>query len=474
MRYVLVTDTPLAAAIVAKAVLPEDALLVLCKDAPLARQLRKRGFQVAGGRLERDATWNKVTIDDQTLAVVALADDGATLETVRRITAMMAEAPVLVLDVSHDDAESVAAGAVRELRNVERVRLSDVVRGPFQQKFENALVRRRVHRYRDHFELADRVLILMHDDPDPDAIASALALRALLGRNRQTAIIGTFKYPTRPENLRLIQLLAVDIKEIVESDLPDYDRVAVVDTQPHIFGGKLSHADLVIDHHPLRTGYTATFRDIRTAFGATTSLVLDYLIRCDIPISERIATAAVYAIKTDTWTFRRGTVPEDVNIFAHVYPRANQAVLRRIETEGFNLETLRLLARLTDRLELVGRFVHVHAGDVSRDDLVPTVADFLMNLAEVQWTAVSGVLGDTLTLSVRNLGNQRSAGDIVQQIYGSLGSAGGHRSAAKALIPLDVVRKQFGEPDHADFARRLFRPLWEAAGAADREDGADG
>jgi hypothetical protein len=71
---------------------------------------------------------------------------------------------------------------------------------------------------------------------------------------------------------------------------------------------------------------------------------------------------------------------------------------------------------------------------------------------------------------VRNLGNQRSAGDIVQQLYGQLGSAGGHRSAAKALIPLDVVREHFGDPGHPDFARRLFRPLWEAAGAADRSE----
>src|SRR5205085_4633731 len=122
----------------------------------------------------------------------------------------------------------------------------------------------------------------------------------------------------------MIELLEIDIREITEEDLDDYQRIAVVDTQPHIFGGKVPHVDLVIDHHPVRTGYTATFKDIRTAFGATTTLVLDHLIRFGIPISERIATAAVYAIQTDTWSFRRGALPEDVNIFAHVYPRADQ------------------------------------------------------------------------------------------------------------------------------------------------------
>ena len=421
-------------------------------------------MRVVTGALGRDASWKQAALGDDSVVVLALSDEARALEAIRQVTNRIAEAPVLLVDSSPGEAPDESA--LRGLRNVERVRLADLIRGPFQQELENAVVRRRMHQYRDHFESATRVLILLHDDPDPDAIASALGLRALLGRNRQSAIIGTFKYPTRPENLRMIELLGVDIRVVVEADLASYERIAVVDTQPHIFGGKLPHADLVIDHHPSRTGYTATFRDIRTAFGATTSLILDYLMRCGIPISERIATAAVYAIKTDTWTFRRGAVAEDVNIFAHVYPRADQAILRRIETEGFNLETLRFITGLTGRLELVGRFVHVHAGDVPRDDLVPTIADFLLGLAEAQWTAVSGVLGDTVTISIRNLGNQRSAGDLVQQVYGSLGAAGGHRSAAKAILPLKIVKKVYGSPNAPGFARRLFKPLWEAAGAA--------
>ena len=464
MRYLLVTDSMLPAAIVSNALLREDALLVLCEDVALARQLKKRGFSAITGALARDASWNKARLDDESVVVIALSDEEHALAAIRQVTARVADAPVLLVDSSPGEAPSNEA--LHGLRNVERVRLADLVRGPFQSELENAVVRRRMHQYRDHFESAARVLILLHDEPDPDGIASALGLRALLGRNKQTAIIGTFKAATRPENLRLIELLGVDIRVVTEADLASYDRIAVVDTQPHIFGGKLPHADLVIDHHPSRSGYTATFRDIRTAFGATTSLVVDYLMRCGIPISERIATAAVYAIKTDTWSFRRGAVPEDVSIFAHVYPRADHALLRRIETDGFNMETLRCIAQLTDRIEVVGRFVHVHAGDVPRDDLVPTAADFLLGLAEAQWTAVSGILGDTVTISVRNLGNQRSAGDLVQQIYGPLGSAGGHRSAAKAVLPLAAVRKLHGNPNGPEFARRLFRPLWEAAGAA--------
>ena len=123
--------------------------------------------------------------------------------------------------------------------------------------------------------------------------------------------------------------------------------------------------------------------------------------------------------------------------------------------EGFTFETMREISRLTLEAEIVGGFLFAHAGRVKREDLVPTAADHLMHCAEARWTAVSGMFGKALTLSVRTLGT-RSAGDLVQEVYGSMGAAGGHRGAAKALLPLAAVRKRFGDPAKPGFARRLF------------------
>lgn len=468
MKYVLLTDAALPAAIVAKAALPGEEVAVACADRRLAAELKRDGHHVVQGPLARAGTWEKLGLDGDTLVVIALEDDDACLKAVQLATERVPETPVLVLDISDRERGGNVESEIDALRNVERVRLSDLLRRPFQAEFENAEVRRRVHQWRDHFDAGEKVLILLHDDPDPDALASALALRALLGRNRQTASIGTFKAPARPENLRMIDLLDIDVLEVTEDDVARHDRIAVVDTQPHIFEGKVVDVDLVVDHHPLRGGYTTIFRDIRTAFGATTTMLLDTLIRFGIPISERLATAAVYAIKTDTWSFRRGAVPEDVSVFAHVFPRADQHLLRKIEMEGFTLESMRLVAGLTLKAELVGGFLHAHAGVVERDDVVPTAADFLMHCAEARWTAVSGVLGDVVTISVRNLGHQRPAGELVQRVYGSLGSAGGHKAAAKAVLDLALVRKRFGDPAKPGFSRKLFRPLWEAAGEGGR------
>ncbi len=467
MKYVLLTDAALPAAIVAKAALPGEEVTVLATDRAVAAALRRERHHVITGSLRRPATWSRLDLDTETLVVVALSDADACLHAVAETLARVPDAPCLVLDL---EARADAADFDRSLdqfRNVERVRLADIVRAPFQREFESAVVRRRVHQWRDHFDQADRVLILLHDEPDPDALASALALRALLGRNRQTAVIGAFQPPTRPENVRMCDLLEIDVARIHEDDLRRFDRIAVVDTQPHIFGDRVPEVDLVVDHHPPRGGYTSIFSDIRTAFGATTTMMLDSLVRYGIPISERLATAAVYAIKTDTWSFRRGTVPEDVTIFAHIFPRADQALLRRVEMEGFTLETMKAISQVALNAELVGGFLHAHAGTVKREDLVPTAADYLMHCSEARWTAVSGVFGKVLSISLRTVG-ARSAGDLVQEVYGSLGSAGGHRGAAKAILDIAVARERFGDPTKPGFSRRLFKPLWEAAGEAPR------
>ena len=116
---------------------------------------------------------------------------------------------------------------------------------------------------------ADRVLILTHNDPDPDAMASGLALRTILRRTRQTAVIGCLQPVTRPENLRMVKLLDLKIETLTPEQFKEFDKIALVDVQPHYFPGLLPHVDLVIDHHPEQAGYNAIFNDIRPEYGST-------------------------------------------------------------------------------------------------------------------------------------------------------------------------------------------------------------
>ena len=157
---------------------------------------------------------------------------------------------------------------------------------------------------------AKKMLILLHDHPDPDSIASALALRALLKRNKQTAIIGHLGDKiSRPENVAMIELLEIDLQELGIEDLKDFDSIALLDVQPPFFGPELPHVDTVIDHHPLVGSYEARFKEIRTEEGATSTILTKYLRASQTDISERLATALLYGIKTDTVTLNRDADP---------------------------------------------------------------------------------------------------------------------------------------------------------------------
>src|SRR5438045_3548197 len=109
----------------------------------------------------------------------------------------------------------------------------------------------------------DRVAIIMQDDPDPDAMASAMALRTLLGRNKQTTPFFSFKPVTRPENRTMVHLLEIDIEPASVEELAEYDKIAMVDVQPPFFGERLKRADIVIDHHPNYEPSEAPLMDVR-------------------------------------------------------------------------------------------------------------------------------------------------------------------------------------------------------------------
>ncbi len=313
-----------------------------------------------------------------------------------------------------------------------------------------------VEQYQRHFDDAGRVLILLHHDPDPDALASGLAMRALLHRKKTTAILGAFHGVTRPENLRMAELLDIEVEPLTAESLGGYDRIVTVDVQPHYFGGLLNDVDLVVDHHPDRPGYKTRFKDIRPDYGSTATILTEHLRAVDVNISERIATAMLYAIKSDTLFLSRQTNLGDLEAFTYLYPLADTALVRKMEG-SITLERLQYVARAAQAGEMHDRVFAAHLGELSREDLVPFVADYLLQIDEVQWSVVSGVLDKNLIVSVRNLGYSRNAGTFVTRFFNKIGSAGGHRSMAKAVMPLATFETAFGAVGEGAIATQLGR-----------------
>jgi len=314
-----------------------------------------------------------------------------------------------------------------------------------QPELERACARARTERLRTHFYDAERVLILMQDDPDPDAIASALALRTLLGRNRTGAPICTFGTITRPENLAMCKILEIDVEPITTKEMHAFDRVAMVDVQPSFLEERFVNVDLVIDHHPVEEPVRADIRDVRPSYGATSTILVEYLRAADVKISQRLATALLYGIKADTLGLERGGTKADLEAFTYLYLLANHNALRRIERPELSETALDALAAGLAKRRIVKGVFFSHLGRVATVDLIPQFADFGLQAEGVEWSVVSGEVSGDLHVSVRNVGYVKSAGDVTRAAFGDLGSAGGHRTMAKAVMPLRDLLEAGGE-----------------------------
>lgn len=319
----------------------------------------------------------------------------------------------------------------------------ELLESNFRWHIRLARTLRLVETVKAHFESAESVLILLQDDPDPDAIASGLALRQVLGRNKQTAPLGSYGRVTRPENIAMVKLLEIDIEKVTKSSVKNFDRIAVVDLQPPHLSCPPKEIDLVIDHHPEQFNYKSHIKDIRPSYGATSTILVEYLLSINSSIGTRLGTALLYGIKSDTFALSREVNEWDVLAFSYLYPLANQNLMRRIERPELPPAALDALSIGLKNRRVVDKVAFVNLGRVERDDLIPQMADFSLSFEGIEWAFVSGVYDSNYIISVRNVGYVRAAGRVLKEAFGDIGAAGGHASMAKAIIPISQFQQSW-------------------------------
>jgi nanoRNase/pAp phosphatase (c-di-AMP/oligoRNAs hydrolase) len=455
MRCLAVCQSELVIRMLDEILLPSFEVHFLVESKPVARRLHEAGMNVTAADPRRTDTYLKADVTPGTCVIVE--DNGRRslkkiLEAIRDAGATL----VYVLAVGIADFRKREEDLKTQFPELYYLALSELFGGPLLTEFSRSLTRLRVHQYQRFLSDADRVLILLHNDPDPDALASGLALRNVLRRNRQTAIIAAIQGVTRPENLRMVNLLDIHVETITPQQVADYDRVAMVDVQPHYFGGEIDRVDLVIDHHPEQPGYSAVFKDIRPDYGSTSTILTEHLRAVDANISERTATAMLYAIKSDTLFFNRQANRVDIEAFSYLYPLADAALIRKMEGAEITTERLDYVLKAKQHGRMQEQVFCAFLGTTPREDFIPYVADFYLQLENVKWTIVSGIVNDSLIMSVRNLGYSRNAGEFVRKYFADIGSAGGHRAMAKAVVPLAAFRAKFGNLQADGFTERVL------------------
>lgn len=299
-----------------------------------------------------------------------------------------------------------------------------------------------------HFSPKDHVLITI--DPDPDAIASALALKRLLWHKVQSTTIGMIRPIRRLNNLTLVRVLKLPLV-LLNRDKPErYDKYVVVDGQPtHNDFFQRFHYTAIIDHHPIANAFGETpFVDIRPDFGSTSTILTEYLKTARIKPSQALATTLLYGIKTDTRGFERHTIIDDIEAFRYLFALSNHNILRKVEISDLSFGDLKFFHTAVERKYIVRDRLFAHLDQVPTADVLVVIAEFFLKVHDISWSIVSGILEGNLIIIVRNDGSH-DAGKIIRRAFGHLGWAGGHEAMARAEIPIANLSQVLEKPTSA-------------------------
>lgn len=320
----------------------------------------------------------------------------------------------------------------------------------------------KLRRFYEQFSGNDHVLIVIN--ADPDAIASAMAVSRLLWRRVATVAISHVNTINRPDNLAMSKLLKVSLVPHTNIILAQYSKIVIVDSQPdhHEFMQQLT-PHVIIDHHP-ETGAKAPFLDIRPNYGATASIMTEYLRAARIKPSVKLATGLFYAIKTDTHAFKIQTVIEDVRAFQYLFRFVNNHLVRKMEQADLRLDFLKYFQTALHTMRLHKGRVFVHLGPVVNPDVCVIIADFFMRIVSVTWSIVAGTYDKKLIVIFRNDGIRKNAGNVAKKSFGQFGSAGGHKNMARAEFALSDIAEQVDIRDEKKLLKWLINRVEKRAG----------
>ncbi len=285
--------------------------------------------------------------------------------------------------------------------------------------------------------------VVTHDNPDPDAIASALALCKIATAAGCETDICYFGNITHQQNRAMVNLLDLDLRELEDTEeIEEYEGIALVDHSRPGVNDQLPEdtpVDVLIDHHPPRAPVEARFVDLRSDVGATSTLLVDYLRRLGIEVDETVATALLYGIRIDTKDFKREVSTVDFEAAAFLLPFVDESILDQVETPSMSAETLETMARAITNREVSDSVLVSYIEDLHERDALAQAADQLLDIEGVRTTLVYGIIEGTVYCSGRTRGTALDLGETLRDAFDQIGSAGGHADMAGAQISLGLL-----------------------------------
>lgn len=291
---------------------------------------------------------------------------------------------------------------------------------------------------------ATEIIIVCHNNPDPDCLAGAHAL----GRLAEAAGIDEkhILYSgdiSHQENRAFINLLEIPLQPFdpaVVTNRPADSLLAFVD---HAVPGQNNRVpegtpvDIVIDHHDVED-IVAEFVDHRPTIGATATILTEYVRTLDLDMNETLATALLFAIRQETLSFLRGTTAGEYAAAGYLHESVDNEMLLKLARPAVTGSTIDAIATAINNRLIQGAVLISHVGRTSERDAIPQAADYLVILEGVETAIVFGIVNDTVQLSARSTDTRVHIGDVLREAFAEEGTGGGHQGMGGAEIPLGI------------------------------------
>ncbi len=293
---------------------------------------------------------------------------------------------------------------------------------------------------------------------DPDALASAMALRRIIRHRVKSVSILRINEISRPDNLAMMRYLRIPSSRWRPTARRRFQRFAIVDSQPH-HNPQFSQVQfsIAIDHHPLpEIPADVPFADIRPEYGSVSSMMTEYLYSAGIRPGKLLATALQYGIRTDTGMFGPQCSEIDIRAYHYLSRYGDSSILSRITRSEYLPDWLAYFSRAFETLRHCGKGRFAWLGTVESADILVVIADFFLKVSGLLWIAVCGISGRRVTVVLRGGFGSMDLGGLASRIFLPPGGGGGHKSVARAEIGVaDVCAESMDGIEEYVFRRLL-------------------
>ena len=443
---------------------------VVEKDESRCEELRERDFNVVEGDFCDTSTLIEAGIEETDIVLITTNNVNENLNGLRTVK------------INNND----TSVAIRTDENIKMQKLKELMRDNFETDYEvdyiiepsSSIIEnmnqgfkhlKRLKRTKELIKTLEdfkdkKIAIIAHNDPDPDALASAYALQRIFSSREIESKIFYSGDISHQENRAMINLLQIEPekvsnpKEIKDEGFTD---IALVDFHP---GGKTDLIDdemsivALIDHHNFQIEDIdkVNHLDIRIDKSSTASILIEYLKNLNIEIDPDLATSLFYGVYTDTNRFR-DIEEDDLYLLTYIKPYIDKDKLSKMESPDISGKTLDVLGKGIMERETIGNVLVSNLGVVRERDALPQAADLLLQLEGVSTTLVFGIIGEQIEMSARTRDVRVDIGSVMNDAFNDLGSGGGRSGSGGAQIPLGIFNYVEEKEELLDYVSGIIR-----------------